>query len=146
MANKRTDMTTIRQLIRLKSEGKSHKYISHHLGISRTTVVGYVKQLRQTGIAWSSLREMNDESLKILLQPATSSNNNRHQRLLAFFPYMEKELKKPGVTRQLLWEEYKQDEPDAYRYSQFCYHYRLWTKPQLLSAPLQHGFPPILGQ
>ena len=138
MANKRTDMITIRQLIRLKSEGKSHKYISHHLGISRTTVVGYVKHLSQTGIAWSSLLEMNDESVELLLQPATASNNDRHQRLLAFFPYMEKELKKPGVTRQLLWEEYKQDEPDAYRYSQFCYHYRLWTKPHLLSAPLQH--------
>ena len=137
MANKKLDMITIRQLIRLKSEGQSHKYIARHLSISRTTVVDYVKQLSSTGLSWKALLEMNDESLDVLLQ-STSCCNDRHYRLLTFFPYMEKELKKPGVTRQLLWEEYKQDEPDSYGYSQFCYHYQLWAKPLQVSAPLQH--------
>ena len=137
MANKRLDMTTIRQLIRLKREGKSHKYIARSLSISRTTVVEYVKQLSSSGISWKVLQEMNDESLDVLLQSSFSSNE-RHKRLLAFFPYMEKELKKPGVTRQLLWQEYSQNELDSYGYSQFCYHYQLWRKPHQFSGPLQH--------
>ena len=137
MANKRLDMITIQQLIRLKSQGRSHKYIARHLSISRTTVVEYAKQLSSTGIAWKALADMNEESLQVLLQSAAAAND-RHSRLLAFFPYMERELKKTGVTRQLLWKEYQQDEPDAYAYSQFCYHYQLWARPQQASAPLQH--------
>ena len=137
MANKRLDMTTIRQLIRLKREGKSHKHIARSLSISRTTVVEYVKQLSSAGLSWQALQELNDESLDILLQSSFASNE-RHKRLLAFFPYMESELKKAGVTRQLLWQEYKQGEPDSYGYSQFCYHYQLWAKPQQFSGPLQH--------
>lgn len=137
MANKRLDMITIRQLIRLKSEGKSHKYIAGSLSISRTTVVEYVKQLSSAGITWKALQEMNDASLEVLLQ-SSSSTNEQYKRLLAFFPYMEQELKKAGVTRKLLWEEYKQDEAVCYSYTQFCYHYQLWRKPLQVSSPLQH--------
>ena len=137
MANKRLDMTTLRQLIRLKSEGRSHRYISSSLGISRTTVVEYVKQLSAAGLPWPALLQLNDEGLEIALQ-GSGNGNERHQNLLAFFPYMETELKKTGVTRQLLWQEYKQDEEDAYGYSQFCYYYQLWSKSAHPTAPLQH--------
>jgi transposase len=30
------------------------------------------------------------------------------------------------VTLQLLWEEYRQANPDGYRYSRFCYLYQRW--------------------
>src|SRR5690606_28906910 len=36
--------------------------------------------------------------------------------------YYAKELKRLGVTKKLLWEEYKQATPDGYGYSQFCFH------------------------
>ncbi|WP_224996928.1 IS21 family transposase [Cesiribacter sp. SM1] len=137
MANKRLDMTTLRQLIRLKSEGRSHRYISSSLGISRTTVVEYVKQLSFSGLSWPALLQLNDEGLEIALQ-GSGAGNERHKNLLAFFPYMEEELKKTGVTRQLLWQEYKQDQPDAYGYSQFCYYYQLWSKSTHPTAPLLH--------
>jgi DNA-binding NarL/FixJ family response regulator len=51
MANKALDMTTLRQIIRLKQEGKSHKYIARSLSISRTTVVEYVKELYAYGLS-----------------------------------------------------------------------------------------------
>ena len=34
--------------------------------------------------------------------------------------YFLAELKRTGVTQQLLWEEYKKENPDGYEYSQFC--------------------------
>jgi len=41
---------------------------------------------------------------------------------------IHQELRKKGVTRQLLWQEYRQGEPGGYSYSQFCDRYQRWTK------------------
>jgi hypothetical protein len=39
------------------------------------------------------------------------------------------ELKRPGVTLQLLWEEYQQQHAgQAYKYSAFCEKYRAWAR------------------
>ena len=37
------------------------------------------------------------------------------------------ELKRPGVTLQLLWEEYQRASEPAYKYTSFCVKYRAWT-------------------
>lgn len=38
------------------------------------------------------------------------------------------ELKKPGVTLTLLWQEYRAQHPHGYAYSQFCERYRQWAR------------------
>jgi len=43
------------------------------------------------------------------------------------WPTIHGELKRKGVTLQLLWIEYKQREPDGYQYTQFCRHYHAWA-------------------
>jgi len=42
--------------------------------------------------------------------------------------YIHQELKKKGVTLELLWQEYKQDNPDGYQLTHFCAIYREWCK------------------
>ena len=42
--------------------------------------------------------------------------------------YIHRELKRDGVTLQLLWEEYAQVHPNGYRHTQFCEIYRQWAK------------------
>jgi transposase len=42
--------------------------------------------------------------------------------------YVRKELTKTGVTKWLLWEEYREQHPGGYAYSQFCNLYREWSK------------------
>ena len=42
--------------------------------------------------------------------------------------YVHKELKRRGVTLQLLWEEYRGEHVDGYGYSRFCDLYRDWLK------------------
>ncbi len=39
---------------------------------------------------------------------------------------MHRELRRPGVTLQLLWEEHRAAHPDGYGYSRFCELYRTW--------------------
>jgi transposase len=41
---------------------------------------------------------------------------------------VHRELRRKGVTLQLLWMEYKQAHPDGYQYSQFCELYRRWPE------------------
>jgi transposase len=40
---------------------------------------------------------------------------------------VHRELRRKSVTLDLLWQEYKADHPDGYRYSWFCEHYRQWA-------------------
>ena len=44
------------------------------------------------------------------------------------WPQLHQELKKPGVTLALLWQEYRAQHPDGYAYSQFCERYRRWAR------------------
>ena len=39
---------------------------------------------------------------------------------------MDVELRRPGVTRALLWEEYRARAPDGFGYAWFCAHFDTW--------------------
>jgi transposase len=52
--------------------------------------------------------------------------------------YLYKEMKRRGVTLQLLWYEYRKGNPEGYQYSQFCHHYRLWTKKLDVTLRQEH--------
>lgn len=41
---------------------------------------------------------------------------------------MEKQLKKVGMTRELLWLDYKSKYPEGYQLSYFCELYYRWSK------------------
>ena len=52
---------------------------------------------------------------------------------------IHQELKRKGVTKQLLWEEYTQQYPNrCYSYSQFCDRYRHWRGKQKRSMRQTH--------
>jgi len=42
------------------------------------------------------------------------------------WPCIHAELRKPGVTLQLVWEEYRAGQPDGYGYSRFCDLHAVW--------------------
>ncbi|TAG24560.1 MAG: transposase, partial [Cytophagales bacterium] len=69
---------------------------------------------------------MEDVALEALLLDPEPTDQLRLETLVAMFPYFEKELKRVGVTRWILWGEYRQQHPDGYSYSQVCDHYKLW--------------------
>lgn len=51
---------------------------------------------------------------------------------------MEQELTQCGVSRYLLWLEYKQQHPEGYQYVQFCHHYRQWKLASQVSLRIEH--------
>ncbi|UFH35756.1 IS21 family transposase [Flavobacterium acetivorans] len=129
MANKITDMSKIRKVIKFYCEGKSKLFISSYLSLSRNTVKKYISLFEVLGLNFELIDRKTDAELELLFSQTTvESISPKLQILYDFFPKMERELKKVGVTVQHMWEQYIAVNPDGYRSSQFAHHYKVWGK------------------
>jgi len=131
-------MCTIRQIIRKTREGESQSKIARELQISRNTVNDYLKKITQSEIEFDELLKLNDGDLLELFDKKKFTQKQKLSKLRAFMPYAEKELKRPGVTRELLWKEYKEKHKDGYVYTIFCDELRLWMKRIDVPMNLSH--------
>lgn len=120
-------MRKVLEVLRLAYEhGRSQREIAASLVLSQSTVSDYLRRFRASGLAWPLPAELSEPALEAQLfarpaQPAASA------RPLPDWPTVHRELKRKGVTLQLLWLEYKQTAPDGYQYTQFCRHYHAWA-------------------
>src|SRR5690606_5046005 len=71
-------------------------------------------------------------------EDTTALRGIRYEQLKEHFAYAEKELSKTGVTRQLLWAEYKELRADGYNYSQYCYHLAEYLRHKEMVMHLEH--------
>ena len=142
MANKSIGSVMIREIIRMKDNGLSNNQISKSLGKSRTTIIKYLGAIETSGVCLKELLELKGEDLSELFEVSNDLNPlNReqiHKDLYSFFPYLEKELKRVGVTRHILWGEYKAKYPEGVMYSQFCEHYNKWNQKSEGYMPTTH--------
>ncbi len=129
MANKLADMSKVRKVITLHHQGSSKVFISKYLSLSRNTVKKYIALYQLLNLSIEDIHQKSDTELEELFSNSKSQNPSpRLQAVYAFFPYMERELKKTGVTKQLMWEEYYKIHPGGLKSSQFCEHYMRWSK------------------
>lgn len=70
MANNPISMQRMRQVLRLRSQGKGIKTIGSLLGVSRNTVKKYLTRLEESGQSIESALELSDLDLQALLQPS----------------------------------------------------------------------------
>lgn len=140
MANTRIDMRQIRQILRLYTTGISKLKISHQLGLSRNTVKKYIALFENNRLTYEELSELSDQDLEELFDshslPVISSPDSPVSDL--DYSYISKELKKVGVTRYLLWQEYIEKYPSGYCYSHFCDLYKQWSKQVNPSMHIEH--------
>src|SRR5664280_1312567 len=107
MANKLTDMSKIRKAIKFHCSGKSKLFISQYLFLSRNTVKKYISLFEVQGLTLEEISQKTDLELEMLFSHQTDEPiSPRLQKLYDFFPHMERELKKVGVTSYGMWEEY----------------------------------------
>ena len=121
-------MSTIKQIIRLKEQGEPILKISRITGVSKNTVKKYLQYLKQKKLNCSQVLQMSDYDAEKLFYQKEEKPLVRYEDLEKMFPYIEKELKRTGVTRMFLWGEYRQKYPNGYSYSQFCEHLYRWLK------------------
>ena len=125
MPRSRSSMRQIREVLRQKWElGFSARRIARSCGLSRSTVSNYLRRAEAGGLTWSAVTRLDDTQLERRLFPPAPSS--RVARPAPDWPAMHRELKRKGVTLQLLWDEYKAANPKGYQYSTFCLRYRRW--------------------
>jgi hypothetical protein len=110
-------MRKIREVLRLKADGFSKRRIAASLGISATAAMECVQRARRAGLTWPLPEDLSDEALERRLYPPTTINDE--QRPLPKWAEIHRELKRPGVTLQLLWQEYRVQHPTGYAYSRY---------------------------
>jgi transposase len=123
MPAKRSAMRKITEVLRLKFEARlSHERIAAATGVSKGAVSNYVQRAVQKSLGWPLPEDLDEAALERLLFPQVVQ---QEQYTHADYAYVHQELKRKGVTLQLLWEEYHTAQGErAYRYSQFCWHYQ----------------------
>ena len=118
-------MRPILELLRLDAEQhRSIRQIAASLGLPRSTVADYLRRFRETGLPWPLPPDVDEAVLEARLFPVGPAPQTA--RPLPDWATVHAEHKRPGVTRQLLWLEYKAAHPDGYQYTQFYAHYARW--------------------
>ena len=129
MAQERLPMRKVRDVLRLKAAGLGKRKIAASLGISATAAGGCLRRAREAGITWLQAEEMTEEALEARLYPASMAMAQLSaRRPRPNWVAIHRELKRSGVTLELLWQEYREQHSDGYSYSQFCELYRTWKK------------------
>jgi transposase len=125
MPRPRIDMRKIREVLRLTfAEGLSRRQVGAAAGVPFTTVSDYVCRAVAAGLGWPLPGGLDDAGLEALLYPPAAPSGVA--RPAPDFEHVHKELRRKGVTLQLLWLEYRETHPDGYGYSQFANLYRQW--------------------
>ena len=130
-------MRSIREALRLCLQaGLSYGEAGRTLKLSKSVVGKYMSLARMAGVDYELAQTLSDEVLEArLFRPAVPRAS--HQ-LTPDFAAVHQELKRPGVTLMLLWEEYARDNPLAYKYTSFCITYRAFAKTQQRSMRQIH--------
>jgi transposase len=121
-------MSKIRQTLQLLADSElSIRQVAAALGIGKTTVNEIAMYARDAGVDWPLANTRTDDELQARLYPPPRPRSSTRQE--PDYAVLHQELKRPGVTLQLLWEEYRAGAGDqAYRYSAYCEKYRAWVK------------------
>lgn len=138
MAGKTIIMSKLKQIIRLRSEGVALQTIAKAVDVSRNTVKKYLRLTEVKNISCQELLQMDDMALEALLQDPDPQEEARLASLSAMFPYFEKELLRTGVTRWVLWGEYRDQHPDGFSYSRFCDHFKQWKLSRSGTLHFEH--------
>lgn len=126
MPQERLSMRKISEILRLKyGQGFSTRQIAKCCDIGKSTVATYISRAKNAGIFWPLPENMTEERLHELLFPP-QQNEHKVSTPVPDWNLVHQEMQKKGVTKFLLWEEYKQANPDGFEYSWFCREYRAW--------------------
>jgi transposase len=138
MAGRRLSMRKIKEVLRLKwQNGCRNKQIATSCNIARSTVREYLRRAQEAGLSWPLDPNLDDTALENLLFPVREAGTSS-ERQMPSMEYLFRELKRKGVTLQLLWYEHKQANPEGYQYSQFCNLYRQWFKKLDVTLRQEH--------
>ena len=133
MARKPITMRYVKDILRLKHQNQlSVREIAGSCGLPTSTVGDYLQRAAAAGLTWPLPAALSDAQLaERLLRSAEAPAPSGAAKPLPDWPALHEQLRRKGVTLQLLWQEYHQAHPEGYRRSQFCQLYRDWVVKKL---------------
>jgi len=133
-------MLQIRRILQLMESGFSSRKIASQLSISRNTVDYYKKQFSLSEKSYIELSALQDHELSkiVFKEQCGSRKDERHDRLAPQLGGLASELTRRGVTRYLLWQEYREKDPSGYSYQQFCEHLNTYFDVKNAVMHLEH--------
>lgn len=114
-------MRQIRELLRLHfEEGFSQRVVARALGVVRSTVERVLQRFAAAGLTWPPDPALSDAELerRIYRRPLQAGSVKACTR--PNYAQVVRELSRKGVTRRLLWSEYREQHADGIGYSVFC--------------------------
>ncbi len=126
--SRRLGMRKIKETCRLRLKmGLGINQIARACNISTSTASTYVKKIEELSLSCEDLLSLDETEIyrRLFPDPEVKPVSDKG---LPDFGYLAGELKKKGVTLQLLYEEYRRDNPNGYKRSQFYGLYRNYAK------------------
>ena len=120
-------MKAIQEVLRLHAAGLSQRQIARACGLSKGAVGKYLQRAMEAQVVWPLPEGMEVLALQRLLQPARLPVDTGF--VTPNFAMIHVEMRRKGMTMQLLWEEYVagHEGQKAYHYTRFCTLYRAWN-------------------
>jgi transposase len=119
-AKRELTMRQMRQVLRLNANGMSAREIGRTVGVARSTVQDALRRAQAKGLTWPLPEALTDAVLEERLFARAGAPHGQRRRAEPDWAHLARELKRPGVTLMILWEEYRASHPDGYGYSRFC--------------------------
>jgi transposase len=119
-------MRKIKKVIELYcNTSLSNRDIERASQLPSSTVNDYIKRFKDSTLTFSELSDLSESEVyqKLFSEPVKQRGKTKPD-----FAKINRELRKKNITRQLLWEEYKEQYPEGMGYTQFCYHLSEWQK------------------
>ena len=128
MPRPRAAMRKIREALRLcLAEGLSPRQAGIATGLPRTTVRRYVVRAVEAGLGWPLPPDLDDRALEARLYGRAAPAPAVVTRPVPDWADVHRELRRKGVTLQLLWSEYRERCPDGFGYTWFTEGYRAFA-------------------
>jgi hypothetical protein len=127
MAQERLPMRKIREILRLRwCLGYGVRQTATSIGVSTGAVSRTTTRAVATGLDWEAAEALSEVDLEQRLYGrAVAPGTARAEPDPA---WMESELRRPGMTLELLHLEYLAEHPSGLRYTAFCDRYRRWKR------------------
>lgn len=114
-------MRQIRELLRLHfDEGRSQRLIARSLSVVRSTVERVLRRFAAAGLTWPLDPDLTDEALERRLYRGPAHQGAAKSCARPNYAEVSKQLSRKGVTRRVLWTEYRDLHEDGVGYSVFC--------------------------
>ncbi len=139
MPQERLPVRKIKEVLRLHALGLSQRQIALSCAVGQATVSDYLKAAETVGLKWADVADWDDDRLWKAVAPSRETPRSRIHPPEPDYAAILRELQThKHVTLQLLWEEYREQSPDGYRYSRYCDLYRGWLQRQEVVLRHEH--------